>query len=370
MGQVQTNAELEALHSAGIGFVFNHFTSGPAGARDNRLHAVSCPQVEKMLNRAQPQSWPSVRKLFFATIDEALLWLLENLDTEEHGWKRCTTCHPGRTTVGEGTRLRAGRPAARGEPHHDSGMPSCGVPAPGPGCWPVSAAFVMPDSRPLCLPVAPRLASWNKTGDPDQLQLTRYLDVADALLRPNYEQLGGLLALRLDVGLQGSINLLDQRDLDNYLLPLATRLSRHTQGAFVCVWGTKQHADSSFVRIEQAIPAPTAPAFDCCYTVRTTASSQSPIFKEQIRDQLTEATPLPPGPVRIQISFTVGPGRNWLNLWKPTIDALGLILGHASGTGPWAPLDGRIVDLGLHCHVDPVLGNHVLIAIAGARIRT
>lgn len=162
------------------------------------------------------------------------------------------------------------------------------------------------NSRPLCLPVAPRLASWNKTGDPDQLQLARYLDEADALLHPHYEQLSGPLALRLDVGLPQNINLLDQRDLDNYLLPLATRLSQHTHAALACVWGTKQHADSSFARIEQANPAPTAPAFDCCYTVRTTASSQSAIFKEQIRDQLAEATPLPPGPVRIQISFTVG----------------------------------------------------------------
>lgn len=37
-----------------------------------------------------------------------------------------------------------------------------------------------------------------------------------------------------------------------------------------------------------------------------------------------------PPPVRMQMSFTVGPGRNWLNLWKPAIDALGKILGHAA----------------------------------------
>ena len=110
------------------------------------------------------------------------------------------------------------------------------------------------NSRPLCLPVAPRLASWNKTGDPDQLQLARYLDEADALLQPHYEQLSGPLALRLDVGLPQNINLLDQRDLDNYLLPQATRLSQHTHAALACVWGTKQHADSSFARIEQANP--------------------------------------------------------------------------------------------------------------------
>ena len=205
---------------------------------------------------------------------------------------------------------------------------------------------------------------------PGPAELARYLDVADELLRPHYEQLSSPLALRLDVGLPPSTDRLDQRDLDNYLFPLATRVSQHTHGAFVCVWGTKQHAASSFVRIERAIPASTTAAFDRCYTVRTTASSQSPVFKEQIRDRLATATPLPPGPVRVQISFTVGPGRNWLNLWKPTIDALGQILGRAPGAGLWAPLDGRIVDLGLHCRVDLAMGNHVLIAIAGAHTRT
>ena len=142
-------------------------------------------------------------------------------------------------------------------------------------------------------------------------------------------------------------NLLDQRDLDNYLLPLATRLSRSAAGGFASVWGTKQHAGSSFVRVEQATAASSAQLFDCCYEVRTGASSQSHAFKEQIRDQLASGAALPPGPVRMQISFTVGPGRNWMNLWKPTIDALGKILGNATTANRWAPLDGRIVGLGL-----------------------
>ena len=370
MHRVQTNAELQALHAGGTGFVFNHFTSGPAAARDNRLHVAVCPQVGRMLNRARPHDRPSVRKIFFATFDEALSWLLQNLGSEDCGWKRCTTCQPGRANAGVRTRPPVAVPAARNDANQSSGAPSRVVPVPGPGSWPLSAVFAMPGSGPLRLPGEPRLASWNKTGDPDQVKLARYLDAADELLRPRYERLSGPLALRLDVGLPSSIQRLDQRDLDNYLLPLATRLSQRTQGDFVCVWGTKQHAASSFARIEQAIPASAAPAFDCCHTIRTTASSQSTAFKEQIRDQLIEATPLPPGPVRMQIAFTVGPGRNWLNLWKPTIDALGQILGRAPGAGHWAPLDGRIVDLGLHCRVDPALGNHVVIAIAGAHIRT
>jgi hypothetical protein len=95
----------------------------------------------------------------------------------------------------------------------------------------------MPAGTPLRLPVPPRLASWNRAGDPDQIRLAGYLDAAEALLRPRLEQLSGPLALRLDVGLPGSAALLSQRDLDNYLLPLAARLSRaggapsHASGA-------------------------------------------------------------------------------------------------------------------------------------------
>ena len=37
-------------------------------------------------------------------------------------------------------------------------------------------------------------------------------------------------------------------------------------------------------------------------------------------------------PVRLEIAFTLGPRRNWLNLWKPTIEApvpIGVRLGRA-----------------------------------------
>jgi len=365
MHRVQTNAELEVLHVVGAGY---DFTSGPAGAQYNVLHAAGCRWIERMLDRTEPQSRPSVGKTFFDTIDEAQSWLVPNQGPEGRGWKRCATCRD-RTTAGDRLRLRAGMssPTVR-EATGGTGALSPAVPAPVPDSWPLHAAFARPSSQPLRLPVSPRLASWNKAGDPDQVRLAEYLAAADELLRPHYERLSGTLALRLDVGLPQAAGLLDQRDLDNYLFPLATRLSRSTAGV-ACVWGTKQHSASSYVRIEQAAPAPASPPADCCYTVRTNTSSQSPAFKEQIRDQIGTATPLPPGPVRMQLCFTVGPSRNWLSLWKPAIDALGQILGHAPTTAPWAPLDGRIVDLGLHCRVDPLMGNDVLIAIAAQRIR-
>jgi hypothetical protein len=56
-------------------------------------------------------------------------------------------------------------------------------------------------------------------------------------------------------------------------------------------------------------------------------------------------------------------------LWKPTIDALGPILGYTPAAGPWSPLDGRIVDLGLHCRVDPLMANDVITTVAAASAR-
>lgn len=366
---VRTNAELAALHAVGTGFVYSHYSSGASGSQYNRLHAARCDGVGKMIGQAKPESRPTFHKMIFPTLDEALGWLVPNRGPEGHGWRRCRICQPGHP-VADGSEPRE-REAWQGSVREAkeaadpmSGEASMVV----SGSWPVHAAFAMPSSPPLRLPLLPRLASWNKGGDPDQVKLAAYLDVADEVLRPYYERLSGQVALRLDVGLPQTAALLDQRDLDNYLFPLATHLSRRIPGTLACAWGTKQRSASSFVRIEQSVPAGAGPSSDCCYTVRTTASSQSQDFKEQIRDQLSTARPLPPGPIRMQLCFSVGPARNWMSLWKPAIDALGPILGHAPSAGRWAPLDGRIVDLGLHCQVDPGLGNHVVIAIAVARI--
>jgi hypothetical protein len=228
---------------------------------------------------------------------------------------------------------------------------------------PPPAMFAMPDSQPAQLPAAPRLASWNRADDPDQVRLEAYLTAAEQLLLPRCEQLPGPLALRLDIGLPPATPLLDQRDLDNYLYPLAARLSKTIGPRLVSVWGTKQHCRASFARIESATPIHARSSPGHRYTVRTNTSSQSIAFKQQVHDQLTGAATLPDGPVSMQLSFTVGPGRNWLSLWKPTIDAQGRILGNTNPSRPWHPKDGRIVELGLHCQVDHTLGNDVLITI-------
>jgi len=369
MHRIATNAELADLHAAGFGYIFNDFTSGSAGARDNVFHETDCSWVWQMLARAEPQNRPSVRKIFFATLSEALSWLASNRGAESRAWKRCATCRPGLADTGKHADwvepVRAAPSANLSPAQSTRSLTSAPATA---GAWPFPV-FAKPGSTPISLPTPPRLASWNKADDPGQLRLGEYLAVADDLLRPRYEQLTGLLALRMDVGLPRHAGLLDQRDLDNYLLPLATKVRRSAPGELVCVWGTKQHSAKSFVRIERAIPTVTVPPSGWCYIIRTDASSVSSTFKKQIRDQLGDANPLPPGPVLMQLSFAVGPARNWLNLWKPVIDALGKILGHAADPDSWSPLDGRIVDLGLHCRVEPAMGNGVLIAIAAEPVR-
>jgi len=39
----------------------------------------------------------------------------------------------------------------------------------------------------------------------------------------------------------------------------------------------------------------------------------------------------------MELAFTVGPGRSCMNLWRPTLDALGQFLGHARPLVPSAP---------------------------------
>ena len=67
---------------------------------------------------------------------------------------------------------------------------------------------------------------------------------------------------------------------------------------------------------------------------RTTASASTPAYKEQILAAVAGAAELPAGPVGIELAFVVGPGRNWLNLWKPTIDSLDPLLGRTAQAAP------------------------------------
>lgn len=227
--------------------------------------------------------------------------------------------------------------------------------------------FAKPNAEMSVLEIAPRLASWDAVGHPDQLALQRFLDYAEALLAPPLAQLSGPRALRLDVALPDHVDLLDAHDLDNYAFPLAARLTWATQRPLASVWATKRTGASSAAAAQVAVPRATPSVDAVVLDVRTTASATTTAYKQQMHDQV-QADLLPTGPVALEVSFTVGPKRNWLNLWKPTIDALDTFLGQTVSGRAWHPRDGRIVELGLHQQVDESLGHDVVLTIAAASV--
>lgn len=228
---------------------------------------------------------------------------------------------------------------------------------------PVVRWYQRPAGEGLELRRVPRLASWDRADHPDQVRLRDYLEDTAELLAPTLVS-GGPWALALDVGLRRDRALLDMADLDNYAFPLACRLRNDR---LVSVWCTKQYADVSRVLVA---PARAATAPDGVVRVRTTASTQTRAFKEQIRSAVAGTPEIVSGPVHLQLSFVVGPSRNWINLWKPTIDALDPLLGRTHADRDWHPQDGRITELALHVAVDPSLGYDVVVNIAAAAAAT
>lgn len=228
--------------------------------------------------------------------------------------------------------------------------------------------FVRPNGHRLVLAVQPRLASWDAAGHPDQIRLDLFLRHVERLALPVLLNLDDPIALCLDVGLPDTVDLLNQHDLDNYAYPLASHLAKTSNRQISTVWCTKRHAQSSFLSISTAETLPERASGGSQWAVvRTTASASTTAFKEQISSQLEgQAVELDEGPVTLELAFTVGPRRNWMNLWKPTIDSLDYLLGRTYDTRRWHPRDGRIVDLGLHCAVEADMGNDIQIALQAA----
>ena len=214
--------------------------------------------------------------------------------------------------------------------------------------------YERPEGDAAVLRETPRLSRWNRSGDRDQVRLTVAGDSADRLIRPQWDAVRGPIAIRMDVGLHRSTPLLNRDDLDNYLLPLAGRLGR---GRIVSAWASKRYAERTLLRVEAARAGEQPPD-----TVELTAAATAEqAYQQEIRAQLVDRDVLPDGPLSLELAFVVGPGRDWVDLWKPTIDALGPLLGETNR--PWHPKDGRIVDLGLHGSVEPGRGDGVLIAM-------
>ena len=142
--------------------------------------------------------------------------------------------------------------------------------------------FGRPGVTPIALRVQPRLASWMTAGHPDQVRLEAFLADAEELTRPLLHELTDPLALSIDVGLPSHTPLLAAHDLDNYALPLATRLSRQGNRRIVSVWCTKRHNDTSYIAVAEATPSKEPPVATAWHEVRTSASTDTAAYKQQI----------------------------------------------------------------------------------------
>ncbi|WP_189337000.1 hypothetical protein [Actinoplanes ianthinogenes] len=212
------------------------------------------------------------------------------------------------------------------------------------------------------LDVASVLAGRSESGSTRKDRLATFAGDVQRLVAADVVATPDPLGLLLNIGLPNDVPLLTSNDLDYFVYPLVPRLTAAFRRPFVSVWVSKRHARTSSVGVFRARPT-RDPGGSQQFQVRTTASVISTTFRDQIRNQVADARPLPPGAIALQLSFLVGPRRAWSNLWKVTIDSLGPMLGHAARTRGGAGPDGRITDLGLHCVVDPDVGHDVVIRL-------
>ena len=209
-----------------------------------------------------------------------------------------------------------------------------------------------PREDPVLLTHRPQVLSWDRADTWAQQRLVPYRDEIAARLGPTVASLGAV-AFDLSIGFGPTSDLEVVGDLDNYLAPVAEALGRDR---IVAAWGSKDTGQSSTLAVGSPRNlAPDALADFQHATVRTRSSTATNAWKAEIASQLSHLMPLPStGAVELVAGFRVGPGRAWLNLWKPAIDALGRILG--PGPRQWHPRDGRVTRLGMSVARDAALG--------------
>ena len=155
--------------------------------------------------------------------------------------------------------------------------------------------------------------------------------------------LDGPLTFRLDVGLRDGVDPLWQRDLDNYLYPVARGLADR----YVSAWATKSPGRRSSVRVAPALERESEDGEWSSFAVPRGARSDN-AWKRSVGAAASGARELPTGPVALEIGFVVGTAARWPGLWKASIDGLETVLGRTYAEPAWNPQDGRIVRLGMH----------------------
>jgi hypothetical protein len=198
----------------------------------------------------------------------------------------------------------------------------------------------------------PLLASWEASTHPAQVKLVAYRAELAELAAPALAALEPPLALWFEP--PGGVDTVLGYDLDNYLTPVVEGLGGHARFAYANAMRGLPGKPSR-LGLAPAATAPPPADLRGRAEARTTVSAEKREWKEAIaaavgRHESAESS----RPIALDVSFRVSPERNWVNLWKPAIDALGGILGE--GSRPWHPRDGRITDLTLRRTLDAEIG--------------
>ena len=208
----------------------------------------------------------------------------------------------------------------------------------------------------------PRLASWNRSDHPDQIRLREYLRDLSVELGPLTAMQPLFLKMMIDVEEPGRLE--RHHDLDNYLTPVVAHLGPRQ---FRYVEAVKRVGGGSDLRIGLAVPLVSAAISAECehFSCAAGAGAQEKRWKEGVRSALMQAGAqrLPAGLVEARVAWRCSARRNWVWLWKPTIDAMGPILGQADPRNPYNPNDDRIVRLCLHVFYDETRAHAVDVAM-------
>ncbi len=245
--------------------------------------------------------------------------------------------------------------------------PNCSFLYPLPMRLPVPS-FACPAGELNLVRVPFSLPQLERMNPSTQSRTDQFLEDSEKLVSSNLAGLSGPAALLLNVGLPPNRPLLQQPDLDRYAFLLSERLKQVAGQQFASVWCTKSQSDISTISVGSAIPVQPS-NFGQTTTLMTRRSYGKDKFKSEIQDAVADLTPIEDGPVALHISYVTGLPRTWANLWRPTIEGLGVFLGMCKSSKPWDVDAGRIVQLALaHRTEGPSLGHSVQITVTAGPV--
>ena len=160
--------------------------------------------------------------------------------------------------------------------------------------------------------------------------------------------------MRLDVALPEGVDPLWERDLDNYLFPIA----RGSVAALCLTVGDERRSNQLNREGGTAHPLALEPDGWQRFTLGLSARGEAAL-KQAARAAVCDASELSAGPVGLQVALSVGSADGWAQTWKPLIDGLEPLLGSVRREPCWNPQDGRIVRLGIHRTDNASLGREV-----------